>query len=260
MRDLTFAEVCKFIKEDDPGLIDAVDSFLTIGLLLSPFAFGIPMTAVEPALGLLTLKNELIKQGKKLFEKVTAKDDSEPEAKQQRMFAAYGLVCYTSYFDTLDRQIPEVKRLLGLTATDRFTLSTKAAERIEKQSTVCGDPVAPQRIGPCEMRLPIPHPAETFERIVAKLRPLYLELTKGLIALLEGFAGWDSATEDKRKEIQESIRQLPEKATGRFEAQYFVLCSRYHDFFALGPIFTSILPAKRNWTVCQMTLKLLLKA
>ena len=78
MRDLTIAEVCRFIKEDEPSLIDTVDSFLTLGLLLSPIAIGVSMSAVEPALGLLVVKNELIKQGKKLFDKFTAKDDKDP--------------------------------------------------------------------------------------------------------------------------------------------------------------------------------------
>ena len=43
MRDLTFADVCKFIKEDEASLIDTADSFLTLGLPLSPLVFGLPI-------------------------------------------------------------------------------------------------------------------------------------------------------------------------------------------------------------------------
>jgi hypothetical protein len=60
MRDLTFAEVCRFIKEDEPTLIETADSLLTVVLLLSPLVFGLPMAAIEPALGLFALKNELL--------------------------------------------------------------------------------------------------------------------------------------------------------------------------------------------------------
>lgn len=231
MRDLTFAEVCNFIKEDEPALVDAADSLLTFALLLSPLVFGISMGAVEPALGLLALKNELIKQGKRLFEKITTKDDNDPVLKQERMFAAYGLICYTSYFDALDQQLPDVKRLLGLNGADRFALSTAAAERLRKQSDLCSETDGQERLGLCGARLPLPHPAETFDRTQSRLRPLYADLTKGLENLLEAFAAWETSTEEKRKETLESIRQLPDKAATRFEAQYFVLCSKYHDFY-----------------------------
>ena len=66
-----------------------------------------------------------------------AKKDDGPVLRQQRMFAAYGLICYTAYFDALDQQLLEVKRLLGMTAADRFALSTAAAERRQKQSDLC---------------------------------------------------------------------------------------------------------------------------
>ncbi len=74
------------------------------------------------------------------------------------MFAAYGLICYAAYFDALDQQLPEVKRLLGMTAADRFALSTAAAERLQKQADLRSEPDAAERLRSCGVRLPLPHP------------------------------------------------------------------------------------------------------
>jgi adenylate kinase family enzyme len=173
----------------------------------------------------------VIKQGKKLFEKLTGKRDTDPVLEQQRMFMAYGLICYTSYFDALDQKLPEVKRLMGLTAEDRFALSAAAAERLQKQSQLCGETGESERLGSSSVRLSIPHPAESFDRVLSNLLPLYANLTKGVTNLLEAFAAWESSTDQTRKEILELIRQLPDKAAARFEGQYFSLCSKYHDFY-----------------------------
>ena len=72
-----FKSVCASIKaqgKDDPKLIEAVDNLLGMALVCSPMVLGPAAAAVLPT---LAVKNELIKIGKSVFEKLTKKKDEE---------------------------------------------------------------------------------------------------------------------------------------------------------------------------------------
>jgi|ERR1039458_7702985 hypothetical protein len=105
--DLRFEDVCAVIKKDDSNLIDAVDNLLGLALVCSPALFGPAGLAFLP---LLSAKNELIKLGKGVFKAFTGRHDDDFVACQQRMQIAYGLICYTAFFEALDRQLPDALR------------------------------------------------------------------------------------------------------------------------------------------------------
>ena len=63
--DLSFKQVCDFIKKDDPKLIDAVDKLLGFTLICSPLLIGSAAAALLPT---LAVKNELVKLGKWVFD------------------------------------------------------------------------------------------------------------------------------------------------------------------------------------------------
>jgi len=69
--DLTFKSVCDTIKKhgkEDAKLLEAVDRLLGLALICSPAVFGPTAAALLPT---LAVKNELIKIGKSVFEKLT---------------------------------------------------------------------------------------------------------------------------------------------------------------------------------------------
>jgi hypothetical protein len=72
--DLTFKQVCDFIKKDEFKLIDTTDKLLGITIIFSPVVLG---PTAFPLLSLLTTKNELIKLGKSMFESVSKKRDAD---------------------------------------------------------------------------------------------------------------------------------------------------------------------------------------
>ncbi|OOO01568.1 MAG: hypothetical protein USCGTAYLOR_02225 [Chromatiales bacterium USCg_Taylor] len=83
--DLTFKQVCDLIKKDgkeDPKLIEAVDHLLGFALICSPVIFGPEAAALLPT---LAVKNELVKIGKGVFEKLSKKKDNDYLARQERM-------------------------------------------------------------------------------------------------------------------------------------------------------------------------------
>src|SRR5687768_14313829 len=99
MLDLTFKHVCGLVKKDakqDSALIEAIDKLLGLALVCSPLAVGPGLVAALPTLG---AKNELIKLGRFVFEKVTAKTNEDYIGRQDTMQIAYGLIVFTAFFD-----------------------------------------------------------------------------------------------------------------------------------------------------------------
>ena len=102
--DLSFKQVCEFIKKDSTDLLDAANMLLGIALVCSPIVFG---PAALPALALLTAKNELTKLGRTILERITSKREDDFLAHQERMRMACGIVCFMAFFQALDRKLPE---------------------------------------------------------------------------------------------------------------------------------------------------------
>ena len=102
--DLTFKEVCAHIQKEEPELLEATDKLLGITLVCSPIVLGPLGFGLLP---LIAVKNELTKVGKNVLEKFSKKKDADYIARQTRMQVAYGLICFTAFFEALDRQIPQ---------------------------------------------------------------------------------------------------------------------------------------------------------
>src|SRR5271157_2480956 len=125
--DLSFKQVCDFIKKDQKDnqpLIDAVDKLLGLTLVCSPVLIGPAAAALLPA---IAVKNEIVKLGKSVFETFSNKKDDDYIAKQQRMEIAYGLICFTAFFEALDQQIPgELRARIGLLKGEKIFLAKSA--------------------------------------------------------------------------------------------------------------------------------------
>jgi hypothetical protein len=229
VKDLSFKNVCEFIKADDLSFIDAADKFLGLGLILSPLALGLPPETTASVLGLIEAKNELIKLGKDLFEKVTRQKDEDTLAKQERMRIAYGLICYTAFFEAVDQVMPEIKEPLGLQPEEKFLLSKEAVSRAQgKSNTECSLDEAVELLE--GWKVAFPHPVDSLERQNAQLFIIYEELSKGFMSFLQGLTVWESATHETKENISKAARKLPKVALDCFEAQYYRLAAKFPEF------------------------------
>jgi hypothetical protein len=228
MLNLTFDEVRKFVAEEhDTKLLDTADALLGVALLLAPVVAGVPQYAVEPALGLLTVKNDLIKAGKALFRRLSKSGDDDTVRRQKRMHAAFALICYTSFFDSLDEVAPDIIKVIGLDSLDKVRLaqsSTQEADPTSGASESCSSILE-------EFGIPLPHPADTLDQINGRLTPLYQALTKGVLRFVDAFQGWQALPDRKKVEIVHTIETLPTVAFRRFRSQYFELAARNKDFY-----------------------------
>lgn len=227
MPNLTFSAVCEFLKgEDEPDakLINAADSLLGAILVLGPTVAGLPPDTVTAVLGLLTAKNELSKIGKMLFKHFTKRDADTPN-RHDKMATAFCLSCYAAFFESFSKLAPEVSKIVDLPQSARLRI-VQAAVDAQNAEACSTDDLLPDP----QMSIDLPHPAETLEQLTSRLLPLYTQLAKGALKLLEAFQAWDDMKQEERKGLIARFEQLPKAAAERFRAQYFELAVRFTEF------------------------------
>ena len=231
--ELTFKDVCDFVKKDgkpDAKLIDAVDSLLGLTMICAPVVLGPEASVLLP---LLSVKNELTKIGKYVFDKFSKKTDDNYVAKLERMEAAYNLLCFTAFFEALDRGIPKALRdRIGLLKADRFYISKDAVKRTtECAAEVCETDTSKEPLNPiASLTLSFPHPTESLAQQIERHNALWKQMGDGFWQFVQKLAFWDKASDKDKETFRIAIANVPKEATTCFEAQYFELARTYPDF------------------------------
>ena len=159
--DLTFREVSKFLKKDDGNLIDAVDKLLGAVIVCSPVIFG---PQALPALGALSVKGELTKLARSLLDGATAKKENDYLARMERMQMAYGLICFTAFFEALDRLLPDdLRKAIDLQPAEKKRLVARTTRQAGKLVEKDGSHFESRQEVPLDVPLPFPHPVAAFE-------------------------------------------------------------------------------------------------
>ncbi len=228
--ELTFKSVCASIKKqgkDDPKLIGSVDNLLGLALICSPVVLGPSAAALLP---MLAVKNELIKIGKSVFEKLTKKKDEDYLLRHETMGTAYGLLVFTSFFDALDSQIPEaLRREIGLLDSEKAFLAKDATGKANSKKAdmqICEVHDAPISA----YAIPFPHPTETLAEQAERQAKLWKQMGQSFTNFVQKLAFWDEADEKKKARLLSGLEKVDEEAAKRFEAQYFELSRKFEDF------------------------------
>jgi hypothetical protein len=226
--NLTFSDVRDFVSKDqgsDSKLIEATGLLLGAILVIGPALAGLTPVAITAFLGLLGTKDELVKIGKALYKKITKSINDDPQQREERMSIAFCLITYTAFFDSLNKMAPELTKLMEKQKDDAAYLNPTTSSLMT--SVVCsGDQVT----DPQDVTIALPRPAESLDQIISRHLPIYSELTKGLLRLLQSGSQWAVLTDKRRKELTESLEQLPRLSADRFRSQYFDLAARFNEF------------------------------
>jgi tetratricopeptide (TPR) repeat protein len=222
---LSFEDVCAQMKEGgkhDPKLIEAIDHLFGFAIVCSPILIGPAGAALLP---ILAVKNELVKVGKAVFEKVAGNSDDNYLAHEDRMQMAYGLICFTAFFAALDEQIPKpLRQQIGLMAKEKRFLADSAMYRVGAES---GQSLSDQRSNPVtSFRLSLDAP----KLLEDQLKSLWEQMAQGFSSFVEKLAFWEDAKEQDRTPIRSALKRLPEKASEHFKAQYHELAQKFPDF------------------------------
>jgi hypothetical protein len=227
--DLTFKSVCDTIKKhgkEDAKLLEAVDSLLGLALICSPAVVGPAAAALLPT---LAVKNELMKIGKSVFEKLTKNKDEDYLLRYETMRTAYGLLVFTSFFDALDARIPDaLRKEISLLESEKAFLAKEIVQKssAREASEVCSVQDAPVS----KVALAFPHPTETLAEQCARQRKLWAEMSQGFLEFVQKLAFWEKANEKKQATLLAGLDKIEEEAAKRFEAQFFELTRKFEDF------------------------------
>jgi hypothetical protein len=230
--DLTFKKVREFVQKDDPKLMEDIDRLLGIALICSSLVAGpAAIIAIPPIIG---VKNELVKIGKGVFEAIAGKKDDDYLARQQRMEIAYGLICFTAFFEALDLQISdELRQKINLREGEKISLAKDAQGKNvyqSKTSSISQDQMIDPSNSLESLAVPFLHPAETLAQQIERNTKLWIQMRDGFLDFVQNLAFWEKAQEWEQIEILSELDNIPQVAAKCFEAQYFVLVRHYEDF------------------------------
>ena len=210
-KDLTFKEVCQFIKKDDSTLIEATDKLLGAGLICLPIVFG---PEALPALGLLRAKNELTSLGKTLLSKLTSKKESDYLARMRRMEVAYGLICYTAFFEAVDRLLPDdLRKQIALRREDKEHIAERAHKRAIGHAAVHEEGPLIQHHEPFTDPVGFPHPVSSFEELKQRVTRLYDQMAKGFSEFANKHVVVDWNDEKRIGRFHKAVKNLSQTAT-----------------------------------------------
>ena len=227
---LTFKDVCAVIKaqgKEDPKLIAAVDLLLGLALICSPIVLGPAAIALLPT---LTTKNEIIKIGKAVFEKLTGSADDDYLKRQETMQAAYGLLVFTAFFDAIDSQISKaLRKEIALIDSEKIFLAKDAvikASQKQAEAAICDRLDAPV----ANISFAFPYPAETLTEQAHRQEGLWKQMAQSFLEFIQKLAFWEDADKEKRTRLLSGLENIEKVAAARFEAQYFELARKFEDF------------------------------
>jgi hypothetical protein len=185
----------------------------------------------------LAVKNELVKLGTGVFDSLTKKKDDDYLATQQRMLTAYGLLCFTAFFEALDKQLSkELRKKIGLLGREKIVLAEGACEKDACTSKETDDRTrAAEASNPLTaLAISFPHPTESLAQQAEGHTQLWTRLSVGFKDFIKKLAFWDETKENEQAKILSAIDEIPKVAHEYFEAQYFELARRYEDFAVWG--------------------------
>ena len=223
IKQYQFKRIEKYLKKDfeiGHDILDAFHSLFSAAIIFSPFVFGPQFISL---FSLLEVNNNLFELGHKVCDYISSKVEPNYLDRLEQLEASYALICYTAYFDALEKELPKkyVKQL------NRFyTEKQKSIEESNESDTkedgilthpeICRDVYYADHI-------------TSFPQIQKHLKNDYTDISKKLINDIDSSGAFKGKISDFGK-IQTIILSLPEKAINNYTAQYIDLSKKFDDF------------------------------
>lgn len=226
--DLTFKKVCETLRQGgEPELINALDRLLGVATIFAPVVGPVAKDALE----VLGVKDELIKLGKWVVQKVTQQTQDDYVKRHLQMQMVYGLLCYTAFFEAVDQKMPaQLRKRIKLLPPERVALARQAQEAVTAGSKAEVSRDAGVENARTVLTYSFPHPAETLGEQAERLSPLWVQLSKGFGELAASLAVWEDLQEKEEAQMLAVIVELPKLAAICYEAQYVSLAKEFPEF------------------------------
>lgn len=232
IKDYHFKDIKKYLTSTtDVGrdILEAFDKLSDAAIIFSPIIFGPQYLSL---LELLTVKSKLVDLGQNIYNFITKEVELDYIKRTEQIQAAYALICYTAYFDTLEAAIPA-------------NINNKLKLELKKQKELVGETIKSPSAPDVHCSIFYADHVTSFGEIKEKLIDIYKRVTDGLIKMISDSSVFNHEKEKDQQEfeqLKQKLIKLPKKALKKYEAQYLKLADQFQDFalFAQLQNFTGL--------------------
>lgn len=221
-KSFCFNDLRKFVsKENNTEILDFVDKVADAAFIFAPVVLG---PEFLPLINILDVKDRIINLGKNVIQYIVNKQEPDYLGRIEQLRMAYSLICYTAFFDTLDRLLPsniqkEIRNILEKESSLSNDINEKKAKKITNYNL--------------SIDLPYTDYITPFSETAEELLDLYKISAQ---KIYEGIAKTINKKSTKNELKELLCDELPKQAVECYKAQFFNLVSEFNDFsiFALG--------------------------
>lgn len=222
MKRITFQSLCRELREK-PSFNEVTNELKILADAVALFT-GHPSAGVASLfLETLSQKDKLAKTGGAVRNKIIGQSPKGFSGRVEQMQEAYGMICFTAFFDELDACLPDDIR-------DSIQLN------LQEEQEIYLDGLYSIGEGPEALAVSFPTLLHGCSEQDNRLKELYEAMCQGLRKLVEGLSFWESIGKDDKNKFVAKVCDLPKEAIRRFHDYYLYLCGKFNEFY----VFTQL--------------------
>lgn len=239
MKRFTFKDLCRSL-EKNPSLSENADAVKTLMGSVSAILGNAGSGNIIGFIRAISEKDKLIDLGKLVLQKILDKKSSDYVTRIDQMKEAYGLICFTAFFDSLDHVLPDdIRKSINLTLKEKGAIFQESAAG-EKEDLPAYIKEAARHPDLYEDRkkqrsvdIPIIFPDIVYSsaRVDKELRRLYEIMAHFVFEFVGRLSFQEHAGEKDVRIFGEGMQELPQMALKQFHEQYLYLCSHFEEFY-----------------------------
>lgn len=213
-------DIEKYLQKDSKvgdEIINAFDSLADAAIIFSPIVFG---PQLLPLLDLLDVKDRLFNLGRKVYNYIASKIETDYIDRTEQIRSAYALICYTSYLEVLERKIPKkIIKEIKNTLQDKKDVIYGSIEQTDGYE---------QNSPNIHCSLFIADHITSFSEIKEDLGIIYSNITNKLFDI---FITASNINDKKEIEnLKKEFDDIPKESVKIYESQYIHLADKFNDF------------------------------
>jgi len=220
IKDYKLKDIEKYLQKDSKvgdEIINAFDSLADAAIIFSPIVFG---PQLLPLLDLLDVKDRLFNLGRKVYNYIASKIETDYIDRTEQIRSAYALICYTSYLEVLERKFPQkIIKEIKTTLQDKKDVIYGSIEQTDEYE---------QNSPNIHCSLFIADHITSFSEIKEDLGIIYSNITNKLFDILITASNINDKKEIEN--LKKVFDDIPKEAVKTYESQYIHLADSFNDF------------------------------
>lgn len=239
MKRFTFKDLCRSL-EKNPSLSENADAVKTLMGSVSAILGNAGSGNIIGFIRAISEKDKLIDLGKLVLQKILDKKSSDYVTRIDQMKEAYGLICFTAFFDSLDHVLPDdIRKSINLTLKEKEAIfqESAAGEKEDLPAYIKEAARHPdlyedrKKQRSIDISIIFPDIVYSSARVDKELRTLYEVMADFVFEFVGRLSFQEHAGEKDVRIFGEGMQELPQMALKQFHEQYLYLCSHFEEFY-----------------------------